>query len=85
MHRWRSLVERSKQYNESGIEIARLRNEVCNLKAQLHDLTNKEEVSAHLAAERSMNRCGLSLQLIGFHPVKNHILSVLWCAESLQR
>lgn len=51
------MVDRSKQYNESGVEIARLRSEVCNLKAVLHDLTNKEEVAASLAAERSLNRC----------------------------
>lgn len=63
MHRWRSMVDRSKQYNESGVEIARLRSEVCNLKAVLHDLTNKEEVAASLAAERSLNRCAPDLDV----------------------
>jgi hypothetical protein len=62
MHRWRSLVERSKQYNESGVEIARLRSELCNLKASLHDLTNKDEIAASLAAEKALNRY-LSLRL----------------------
>ena len=56
LHRWRSMVERSKQYNESGVEIARLRSELCNMKATLHDLTNKDEIAASLAAERALNR-----------------------------
>jgi hypothetical protein len=64
MHHWRSMVERSKQYNESGVEIARLRNELCNLKAALHDLTNKDEIAASLAAERSLNRCGVVVLLV---------------------
>jgi hypothetical protein len=54
--RWEGVLERTKQYAESGSEIAKLRNELCNLKATLHDLTNKDEVASSLAAERSLNR-----------------------------
>lgn len=56
IQRWASLVDRSKLYSESGVEIARLRNQLCNLKATLHDLTNQDEAAASLAAERALNR-----------------------------
>ena len=52
-------MDKSKQHSESGVEIARLRNELCNLKATLHDLTNQDEVAASLAAERALNRWGI--------------------------
>lgn len=56
IQRWASLVDRSKLHSESGVEIARLRNQLCNLKATLHDLTNQDEAAASLAAERALNR-----------------------------
>ena len=56
LKRWEALIQRSKQNAESGVEIARLRNALCNMKATLHDLTNKEEIAASLAAERALNR-----------------------------
>lgn len=61
IQRWASLVDRSKLHSESGVEIARLRNQLCNLKATLHDLTNQDEAAASLAAERALNRCDLRM------------------------
>jgi len=38
------------------MQIAKLRNELCNLKATLHELINQDEVAASLAAEKALNR-----------------------------
>jgi len=54
--RWEALMTSSRHSTQSGAEIAKLRNQLCNLKATLHDLTNQDEVAASLAAERAMSR-----------------------------
>lgn len=70
IQRWASLVDRSKLHSESGVEIARLRNQLCNLKATLHDLTNQDEAAASLAAERALNRYYCYSDVLAVHPIK---------------
>lgn len=77
IQRWASLVDRSKLHSESGVEIARLRNQLCNLKATLHDLTNQDEAAASLAAERALNRF-VAVPITVFLCICSH-LRWKWC------
>jgi hypothetical protein len=54
--RWEQCVQKTASSIEAALQIAKLRNELCNLKATLHELTNQDEMAASLAAEKALNR-----------------------------
>ena len=54
--RWELCVRKTTGSIEASMQIAKLRNELCNLKATLHELTNQDEMAASLAAEKALNR-----------------------------
>eukprot|EP01034_Spumella_vulgaris_P023370 gene23370-29583_t len=53
---WERAIQHTRLAGKSSEEVAALKYELCNLKATLHDMTNKSEVAANLAAERALNR-----------------------------
>ena len=55
-HRWEQCVRKTASSLATSMENAKLRSELCNLKAMLHDLTDRDEVVAGLAAEKALNR-----------------------------
>jgi len=55
-HRWEQCVRKTVSSLTTSMENAKLRSELCNLKAMLHELTDRDEVVAGLAAEKALNR-----------------------------
>ena len=54
--RWVRRCRGEQQDAKVSAEAAGLRIELCNLKAAMHDLTQKDDVATSLAAERALNR-----------------------------
>jgi hypothetical protein len=55
---WQNQVKEINSANNTNAsdEVARLKLEVCNLKATLHDLSSKSEIAANFTAEKAYNR-----------------------------
>lgn len=53
---WQKITQKHLTLSATAQETAKLKLEICNLKAKVHDVTNKSEIAANLAAERALNR-----------------------------
>ncbi len=58
--RWNQASSSEKTTARNSDELARIKYELVNVKAALHDAVSKCEMAANLAAERALNRCLMS-------------------------